>query len=347
MEFEKFFAKKYKKVCLDVKSEQIDKRLEGIDEAIKWCNSFVKNVLIVKLYFKMQCDEMLKEEFIDCFYSLDKTFEEENKEEIVILAGCILVKMMQELKEIKIAYLVKILSLFYENSINEIINVACELINSETKEEETSEQCKMIDWETDWEKQLSEKGKTPSTASIAYIDIFKIIKKQLEKNVIYSNSLLEKNKRCEQKIAILSWIVGEWSDLIKMPLCNIKDIEGALIVGVELADLVSMPGVYAAEAFLSKMLSKCEKVKEKVSLTEFIDSQNENVRKMISAKYGECAEERCLPIISAINTSLTVEEEKVWIPAYKKIWNINPDEIILSLLEWSKLIYFECIVNKY
>lgn len=347
MEFEKFFAKNYKKVCLDMRSEQIDNRLKGIDAAIEWCDSFEKTVLIVKMYFKIQCDETLKEEFIDCFYSLDKAFDEENKEEIAILAGCTLIKMMQESEKSEVAYLVKILVPFFENCIQETIKIADELINKETKEDITIERCNAVAWEKDWENQLVEKGKALATASPAYIDIFKKIKMQLIKTVNYSNSLLEKNMRCEQKIAILSWIVGEWSDLLKMPLCNIQDIVGTLIVGVELADLVDMPGVYAAETFLCKMLSKCEKTKEKVSLAELVDSQNEDIRKLISEKYGEDAAENCLPILSAINASLTVAEEKVWIPAYRKAWKINPDEITLSLIEWSKLIYFECMVSKY
>lgn len=347
MEFEKFFAKNYKNVCLDMRTEQIDNRLNGIDSVIEWCDSFEKTVLIVKMYFKVQCDETLKEEFIDCFYSLDKAFDEENEEEIAILAGCILVKMIQELEQIEVAYLMKILAPFFENRIKEMTSIADKLIKKQTKEGSTSTRCGVVAWEKDWQDQLAEKGKTLSTAPAAYIEIFEKIKKQLSATVDYSNSLLEKNAKCEQKIAILSWIVGEWSDLLETSLHNVKGIVGALILGVELADLVEMPGVYAAETFLYKMLSKCEKTKEKVSLTELVDSQKEEIRKLISDKYGENAEENYLPILSAINASVTVEEEKVWIPAYKKAWNIKPDEITLPLIEWSKLVYFECMVSKY
>lgn len=347
MEFEKFFTKNYKKVCLDVKSEQIDSRLDGINEVINWCDSFEKIVSVAKLYFKMQCDEAIIEEFVNCFYSFDKTFDEENAEEIAILAGCTLIKMMQELEWVEVAYLMKILDPFYENEIHEMKNFADELINRKTKEGNTSKQCNVITWEEDWEEDLADKGSDLSTAPEAYIDIFKKINKQLTETIKYSEFLLEKNMRCEQKINILSWIVGEWSNLMNLPICDIQDVAGALIVGVELTDLVDIPGPYAAEAFLCKMLGKCQTTKEKVSLTDFIDSQEEDVRKLVSEKYGDDAVQKCLPILSAINASLTVEEKTAWIPAYKKAWKIRPNEITLSLIEWSKLVYFECLVSKF
>lgn len=347
MEFEKIFTKYYKKVCLDVKSEQIDSRLDGINEVIEWCDSLEKIISVVKLYFKMQCEGTIREEFINCFYTLDKTFDEENSEEIAILAGCTLIKMIQESEYIEIAYLLEILDQFYENEIHEMKSIADELISIKTKVDNEKKECKFIAWNKNWKEELEEKGSDLSTAPEAYTDIFRKIKTQLAETIKYSKFLMEKNMRCEQKIGVLSWIVGEWSDLMKLPICNIEDVVGALIVGVELADLVDMPGVYAAEAFLHKMLGKCQKTKEKVSLTDFVDSQDESVRKLVSEKYGDGAIQKCLPVLSAINASLTVEEKKAWIPAYKKAWKISPDEVNLPLIEWSKLVYFECLVSKY
>lgn len=64
-------------------------------------------------------------------------------------------------------------------------------------------------------------------------------------------------------------------------------------------------------------------------------------------KYGENCRDRNLLIISAIESSLSVDEAKVWIPFYKKVWKINPDEIRFDLLTWSELLYRECMISTY
>lgn len=64
----------------------------------------------------------------------------------------------------------------------------------------------------------------------------------------------------------------------KKPLSEINDVEGALVLGVELAELVDIPGPYAASSLLNKMLTKCKKETTEISLTEFIDSQPEEIR---------------------------------------------------------------------
>lgn len=88
-------------------------------------------------------------------------------------------------------------------------------------------------------------------------------------------------------------------------------------------------------------------VKEKISLTELIDLQSQKVRKTICDKYGEECETKNLPILSAISASLDVDGAREWLPFYKKKWKIDPDSIEFSVLEWTMLVYQECIVSSY
>ena len=81
--------------------------------------------------------------------------------------------------------------------------------------------------------------------------------KKMEENIRIldskNNNLMNENTIAQERIGILSWIVGEWSDWLETPLSEIKDINGAVVLGVELESLVrGYPGPYAAEAFCLK-----------------------------------------------------------------------------------------------
>ena len=53
-----------------------------------------------------------------------------------------------------------------------------------------------------------------------------------------------------------------------------------------------------------------------------------------------------LPIFTSIKLSLDVDEKKAWLPAFRKIYKINPDEIKFSIDKWLRLIYSECMIAK-
>ena len=163
----------------------------------------------------------------------------------------------------------------------------------------------------------------------------------------YVNTLRTENAKCQEKIQVLSWIVGEWSDRFKTSVSQIEDVKGALILGVELADLVETPGPLAAEAFLHRMIVKCKKTVDDISLTELIDCQSEDVRKDIIEKYGRRELVDSFPILSALHVSLTVDEKRAWLPAYKKACGIDPDRFRFPAVKWSKLIYYECMIAKF
>lgn len=347
MEFEKVFTKNYKKVCMDITNERIENRIEGINAVIEQFDSYKKIAEIVKLYWGMDCDSEIKEEFVSCFYNVDMTFDEQNAEEISVLAGCTLLKIIQENEDVQLAYSVKILERFYEGKVADLSCIASEVIDMQTRAEKQVSVCQSLSWKKEWESDIiDENGKVLSTATQAIVELLKAVKTQFTRVNNYTRSLLEINEKCEEKIAVLSWIIGEWSDLLQKPLSEVDDVEGTLVLGVELAELVNIPGPFAAEAFLSKMLAKCKHTAKEISLTELIDKQEEGIRQYVSENYCEEAEEKNLLILSAVKDSLTVDEEKAWVPAYKKRWKINPDTVTFTLRDWSKLIYFECMISK-
>lgn len=346
MEFEKVFINNYKKICMDITDERINSRINGINAAMEQFDSYDKIAEIVKMYFNLECDLETKEEFINCFYEEDKTFDEQNAEEISILAGCTLLNLIDTNEDVRLAYSIKILEPFYEGKVMGLSETASRIIESQTGIDREIDECPTLSWKIDWESEMvDEDGKALTTAQQTNVELLNTINNQFTEVISYANSLAEKNKLCEEKINVLSWVVGEWSDLLKRPLSEISDVEGALVLGVELARLVDIPGPYAARALLNKMLAKCKKEATEISLTEFIDSQSEEIRKLIDKSYCEDAEMRNLPILSAVKASLTVDEKKAWVSAYRKKWKIDPDNETHELRKWAELIYFECMIS--
>lgn len=348
MEFEKVFIKNYRRVCMDITDERIKSRIEGINAVMEQFDSYEKIAEIVKMYWGMECDSEAKEIFVSCFYEVDMTFDEQNTEEIAILAGCTLIKLIQNNEDVQLAYSIKVLEPFFEGKILELSEVASKVIAMQTRNDKQIGICPSLSWKREWESELVDaNGKAVATTPQATVELLKTIKNQFTKVVDYTNSLADKNRSCEEKIEVLSWIVGEWSDLLEKPLKEVSNIEGALVLGVELAELVDMPGPFAADAILNKMLTKCQNTANEISLTELIDSQTEEIRQYVVENYCEEAEKRNLPILSAVKASLTVDEKRLWVPAYKKKWKIDSDKEKFTLREWAKLLYFECMISKY
>lgn len=343
MELEKFVVKCIKKVCVNPSEELINNRLNGITAAQEVYDAPEKIVDLLKIYYRLSIEQEAKEEFIECFYSIDKTFDEQNEEEICILAGCVLANILQNEGDIFVAFSVNVLEEFYDGPINELVGLANRIIIEQTQEKSAI---------------LNNKDGKGGSLSI---DIGEYAPEELDETinwvkeictrfnglVDYVNTLRTENAKCQEKIQVLSWIIGEWSDRFKTSVSQIEDVKGALILGVELADLVETPGPLAAEAFLHRMINKCKKTVDEISLTELIDCQSEDVRKEIIEKYGTRGLVNSLPILSALHVSLTVDEKRAWLPAYKKACGIDPDKFSFPAVKWSKLIYYECMTAKF
>lgn len=124
MDFEKVFINNYKKICMDITEERINSRIDGIETILEQFDEYDKINEIVKLYFNLDCNSETREEFINCFYEKDKTFDEQNAEEITILAGCTLLNMIDTYNDVQLAYSIKILEPFYEGKVMELSETA-------------------------------------------------------------------------------------------------------------------------------------------------------------------------------------------------------------------------------
>ena len=146
MEFEKVFIKNYRKVCMEITDERIKNRIDGINAVIKQFNSHEKIAEIVKLYWGMDCDSEMKKEFVSCFYNVDMTFDEQNTEEIAILAGCTLLKITQDSDDVQLAYSIKVLERFYEGKVEELSSIASEVIAIQTRTDKQVSTYQNLSW---------------------------------------------------------------------------------------------------------------------------------------------------------------------------------------------------------
>lgn len=178
---------------MDITDERIDSRINGIKAVMDEFSSYAKINEIVRLYFNLECDSEIKEEFINCFYGEDKTFDEQNAEEITILAGCTLLNMIHTNQDVQLAYSIKVLEPFYEGKVMELFETASKIIEAQTRMDMQMDECPILSWKEDWESELvDEDGNEPATASQTNVDLLKTIKNQFIKVISYANSLAEK-----------------------------------------------------------------------------------------------------------------------------------------------------------
>lgn len=351
MNIEKTFYKWYKKICIDdVSQDQIELRWQGIQSAAEKFYDLNNLFQLIKIYFKLVCKSDIKKQFVECFSDIDKGFEESNEEEISLLAGCVLAYLLQGENAMCTALSLKIMEPFYDVSLKELTDFADDKFVEMTRDVKRVEDARDT-WQeigTEWKSELVTDDQFSTEAHQILADVLEKIQTNLDRLFLENQILKKENIICQERTQILSWIVGEWSDLLEIPLSEVKDINGSMVLGVELASLVKVyPGPYAAEAFLNRMLGKCEKSLSEVSLTDLIDSQEMDVKNKILNKYGDDCERKNMPIMSALRGSLTVEEKRDWLPAYRKAWKLNPDEIKMPLIKWTMLIYQECLLSAY
>lgn len=339
---EKFIVKQYRAICTEPSEEKINSRIQGIQKILMSCDEVKEIQILLAIYFNIPHEQEKENSFVTVFCETDKMFDGDNKEEMRILAGCALAELLRENEDVFTAYSIKFLEAYYEHAIDELSELADEAIASGTLEKkEQMDEMDDFHLKNNWEKEIASEGDWTDTAADTVVGILKKYQQYMKKLAALSNSLLKENMKCKEKTEILSWIMGEWSDLLKKPLSEISDKEGALVLGIELANLSGFPGSYAAKELLHKMLGKCKQTNKEIALTELIDCQEENTRKKIAALYEGTYEELYLPIISAINYSLEVDGAGEWVPMYKKKFHIKPDEVKYAIVEWSYYVYME------
>ena len=188
------------------------------------------------IFLKLSCDAGIKEWFIECFSNIDKGFDDNNEEELAVLAGATLAKLLQGEDGIFVAYSLQVLEPYYDFILEDLCILACDRIRELSIETNkvNSEQEAQIFLNSNWETEIAEEGQFTENAPETLISVIKKMEKNIRILDSKNNNLMNENKIAQEKIEILSWIVGEWSDLLEIPLSEIKDINGAVVLGVEL-----------------------------------------------------------------------------------------------------------------
>lgn len=349
MSLERMFYKWYKRINISIDEQQTNSRWKGIQNAIELFKNPINISGLLKMYYRLSFDNPIKEQFIECFANEDKAFDETNEEEMVILAGGVLGQLLEEEHKIFTAFSILVLDTYYEAPLRELSDMASDVISDMAKEIKSSKESSLVKMKKITSEEIEEIVSETQQFTEEEMNKLVTIIKALNKNIdILVQVMEQENRKYQEDTEILSWIIGEWSNILEAPLSEINKVKGAFVIGAELSDLVMLyPGPYSAKAFIKRMLDKCIEDVSEITLTEFIDSQDKEIRNMMVKKYGKNCRDRNLPIISAIELSLSVDEAKVWTPVYKKAWKINPDEICFDLLTWSELLYRECMVSAY
>ncbi|NLX81076.1 MAG: hypothetical protein GXZ03_05885, partial [Proteiniphilum sp.] len=146
-----------------------------------------------------------------------------------------------------------------------------------------------------------------------------------------------------------SWITGSWSNELDNPITKgalQKDI--ALLLAKELADFVKViPGPYAFEAFLKRMLDNCKKDTKAYSLVTMVDSIDDIHKSSILSCYQmNSGKQENTPILFSIKCALDAKQPDVWKSTANNKLSINVEATEHEALEWAKLLYFECLLVK-
>ena len=344
------FCECYRTVCPNPNNEQMNYRLKGISQ---YCDREEIDVLpLVMLFFGMHNHQTFDNDFADVFQTVDISFPKNNSRELEFLAGMTLLKLIEENRlVIKIVLAVNILNILGKNIlVPDILQIATNKlseITSNIREVEIESRFKKLPTiiTTKMNKNAEEGELTPEGIT-ELMNSFKSIKGCFSALQTNQAELANALRTYKEDSNILSWIVGGHSNDLRKPLSkSIKTNEMALVIGKELADLIeTVPGPYAAKGFIQKMLGLCKEDKVKLSLTNIVDLVGKDWREAVVNRYQIIGMGENTPVLLAISKSLETDEPKTWCPLFKKIVEVDSEEIERGALEWAYQFYLECLL---
>lgn len=349
---DKVFVDLYKRVSLDASNEQINKRMQGVEESIKEIDDeMVKN--LIKIFADKPINKGCIEEFGQYFYNQDYSFEMDNKVELSILAGYILHKLILDVKwKEKIISILTVLSILnMENKYNELYEEAFAIFEDmmfaarEQQKELKTPNLKSIDVEVLKKSLLDADGINADNVG-QLCTILNMLDNNIRTVREQNKKLQNEVKKYKEESQILSWIVGEWCNWKNAPLKELEAKSITLFLGRELAGFVNVyPGPLAAKAFLVRMISKTiDYNNNEFSLSEIVNILSDEDKMQIVSEFQEY-DLSYFPIVMAINDSQKVDGSEEWYPLYKKDMGVHPEEIKRSSQEWAYQFYLENIAK--
>lgn len=345
------FADWYKVIDMTANKERLEARWSSINNFIEIYGQ--NNILSIALnYLGMVQNDDIKQKMVECLIENDMSFDKNSEKEIRLLSGIVLAQMIED-EPIEISLAVKCLFLFMNNMIAPDL---CQLFEGRFMQECINLREDLLILEkVNIEEQnevISEDLGIATTWNANTLQIISNILTEFNNNITKlrsaHNLLVTHTQIFEEESKILSWIVGESSNDLHKTLKETKQDDVAIVIGKEMADLISvLPGPYAAEAFIKKMLSLCKKGQQKkYTLANYIDTLNPEWKTELLKQYSLISDGNNTPIMLAVLKSTEVDNSGEWLPAYKKLSGIDASAITLLPDTLAYQVYLECLLIK-
>lgn len=346
------FAEWYRAVAIEPTREQLESRWESISNFIEEYDD--DKILAMAInYLGIEQDQVEKGEFIEYLLESDLSFDKGNEKEIRLLSGVALAEVVES-EPIKATLAMKCLILFNNNPI---VSELSRFFESHFAQECIDLREKLPNLER---VQLSSQSEfltgtfaegtalNVSTANSSILKALSTFDNYIMKLGSVQYKLLNHLQIYEEESKILSWIVGESSNDLGKALKETKPEDVGIVIGKELADLISvLPGPYAAEAFIKKMLQLSKKTQKKnLTLDIYVDALGLEWKEKLLEQYPLIDEGLNTPVLLAISKSMDVDNAKEWLPAYKKKSGIDAGAIAISPNEIAYQVYLECLLTK-
>lgn len=346
---EQKFSEWYQSIFPGCSGDQLELRISSVKE---YAESDQINVQeLVKLFFELPYDED-ESTLFDVIFENDKTFLKKNTRELACLAGMVMYYLLENGSEYSDEIILLILSLSTVKSeviLLDFLHYVQNRMNDLTAGYREISVAARQNLTTMGHSKLSEKlsGEWDEDTKTAVVNIIS----KIASNVLIlkenENTLMKNLDICSEDSAILSWIVGGYSNDLKCILNKkISSKEISIILGKELSNLVKMPlGPFAAEGFLSRMIGLCKLDNTPCSIIDIVNSTPREWR----MKFINNLEEVTIftPIMFAILKSTESDNESDWGSVFSHRYGCDVAEIKYSPLQWSYRMYIECLVNKF
>lgn len=348
----KQFAELYLRVCADSKPEQLEKRWKGIEEYCEQDEVDIYN--LVKMAYSLSPTDEFKDRFTTIFQNIDISFQVSFVKEQELLSSICLMKLMKETDlSLHIALAVICVSKYnIQISVPEL-GIEAYRVFGESSAEIREKSADLKKCSNTISNKLIESLKELPVLEQTHITELSSALTEIVRNI---NTIVQNQKQTlgiinilQENSDILSWITGSWSNELEKPLTkgtSPKDI--ALLLAKELADFIQViPGPYAFEAFLKKMIDNCKKDAKSYSLVTMVDSIDDARKSSILSCYQmDDDKQENTPILFSIRCALDAKQPDVWKSTANNKLSINVEVTEHEALEWAKLLYFECLLVK-
>ena len=351
----KNFGEWYRGAALEPENERLKNRWKGVQNFIEVTtpNDIIN---LVKLFFNIPAEKKFLIAFIDSFTEEDAAFPRKCMQELSVLSGAALNQIVESQNDMSIfaellVYCAAIGSRrpavqdIYDEIISALINQSANIREKERTLAVSSELLEIPDSSNIIEQLDNEQGSWTEDKSNTFLKYISDLNNFLIK---VSERLNGSNEFAEiyfEDSQILWWLIGGWSRDLEKPYKNFSKKEVALIIGKELADLVSvLPGPYSADGVIGKQLDNCKKgVPSSLSLEEVVNNTiidwkiqyaKEDVNKLFCS---------LIPISTALKLSAGFKE---WQAMFNEYTLLDLDKVKLSAQESSVKMYMECLAVK-